>query len=108
MKTYPDPPSENNQVVAHEAGDDFRKVPPMVSAEIVADWLKEQVPLGQCVLVALSVHVILLPLMWLMGWALPWPKPPVITTVVEYDLRNWPRVAKPKKVLEVIDPDLNK
>ncbi len=69
------------------------------------NWLSDQVPLVQCFFVALSAHVVLLPIMWIMGWALPWPKPPVITTVIEYDLSDWPRQAKPKKVFELVDPD---
>ncbi len=75
---------------------------------MVGDWLKEQLPLLDCFLVAVALHVILVPIIWIAGWALPWPKPPVITTVVEYDLRGWPSVAKPKKVIEFIDPDRNK
>lgn len=81
---------------------------PLVTGKMVADWAKEQLPLVDCFLVAVSVHVILFPVIWIMGWALPWPKPPVVTTIVEYDLRNWPKVAKPNKVFEIIDPDLNK
>ncbi len=80
---------------------------PLVSSKMVVDWAKDQLPLVDCFLVALSIHVIMFPVVWIMGWALPWPKPPVITTIVEYDLRNWPKVAKPKKVFEIIDPDLN-
>ena len=79
-----------------------------ISREMVVFWMKDQIPLVDCLLIALSMHVILLPIMWILSWALPWPKPPVITTIVEYDLRYWPKVAKPKKVYEVIDPDLNK
>jgi len=79
-----------------------------ISRERVVFWVRDQIPLVDCLLVALSLHVILLPIMWILGWALPWPKPPVITTIVEYDLRCWPKVAKPKKVYELIDPDLNK
>lgn len=81
---------------------------PLLTRQKVFFWLKEQIPLVDCFLVALSIHVILLPIMWIAGWALPWPKPPVFTTIVEYDLRNWPKVAKPKKVDRFIDPDLNK
>jgi len=80
---------------------------PLISREKVFFWVKEQIPLVDCFLVALSVHVILLPVMWIANWALPWPKPPVFTTIIEYDLRNWPKVARPKSVMTIVDPDLN-
>lgn len=80
---------------------------PLVSSRDFVKWLKEQLPLVNCLFVALSLHVVLIPVLWIMGWALPWPRPPVITTVIEYDLTNWPRVAKPKKVFQLVDPDLN-
>jgi len=70
--------------------------------------LLDQVPLLEAFLIAVSIHVLLFPVVWLMGWMLPWPKTPVITTVVEYDLRNWPNEAKQKKWQDVRDPNLNK
>lgn len=79
----------------------------LVTSEKIHSWVKEQIPLVDCFLVAMAMHVVLLPIMWIAGWALPWPKPPVITTIVEYDLRNWPKVAKPKEVFQIVDPDLN-
>ncbi|MBN8659022.1 MAG: hypothetical protein J0M35_01565 [Candidatus Obscuribacter phosphatis] len=55
---------------------------------------------------AISLHVALFPIIWMAGWALPWPKSPVFTTVVEYDLRRWPKVAKPKRIYELMsEPD---
>lgn len=78
-----------------------------MTSEKIHSWVKEQIPLVDCFLVAMAMHVVLLPIMWIAGWALPWPKPPVITTIVEYDLRNWPKVAKPKEVFQIVDPDLN-
>jgi hypothetical protein len=71
-------------------------------------WLKEQISLVQAFFVALSFHVVLFPVLWIVGWALPWPKAPIFTTIVEYDLRGWPNIAKPKKVVTIMDPDLNK
>jgi hypothetical protein len=71
-------------------------------------FLLEQIPLLEAFLIAVSIHVVLFPVVWLMGWLLPWPKSPVITTVVEYDLRNWPIEAKQKKWQDVRDPNLNK
>ncbi|MBN9396476.1 MAG: hypothetical protein J0H83_14605 [Candidatus Melainabacteria bacterium] len=58
--------------------------------------------------VALSMHVAFFPILWIVGWALPWPRSPIVTTVVEYDLRNWPNIAKPKKIINFVDPDLNR
>jgi hypothetical protein len=72
------------------------------------EWSGEQIPLIECFFVALSLHVVMLPLIWFMGWALPWPKSPVITTIIEYDLGDFPNMAKPKKVFDVRDPELNK
>ena len=80
---------------------------PLLSNNDIIKWLKEQIPIINCAFVALSLHVVLVPILWILGWALPWPKPPVITTVVEYDLTDWPRVARPKKVFDVRDPELN-
>jgi hypothetical protein len=39
--------------------------------------------------VALALHVVFFPVMWIAGWALPWPKVPIYTTIIEYDLRGW-------------------
>ena len=70
-------------------------------------WLSQAIPLVEAVLVAVSIHiVVLLPGLWFIGWALPWPKSPVITTIIEYDLENWP--PKPKKIIDFRDPELNK
>jgi len=75
---------------------------------IVRLWWMENVPLFEACLVALSIHVIALPVIWFVGWALPWPKTPIFTTVVEYDLSNYLRTGKPEKILQYADPDLNK
>jgi hypothetical protein len=74
--------------------------------ETVVKVLIEQVPLFEAFLVALSLHVVMLPILWIVGWALPWPKPPVITTIIEWDLQNWP--PKPKRIFDYRDPKLNK
>jgi hypothetical protein len=71
----------------------------------------ENIPLAEAFLVALSLHVVMLPVIWSVGWALPWPKPPVVTTIIEYDLENWKNGAfppKPKKIFDINDPELNK
>lgn len=75
--------------------------------QAIGAWAVDQVPLAQAFCIALSLHVVMLPVMWIVGWALPWPKYPIVTTIIEYDLQGWPNVAKPKSVIEVHDPDLN-
>ncbi len=81
--------------------------PPQPLATTIKEWLLEQVPLMEAFLIAVSIHVALFPVMWFIGFALPWPKSPVITTIIEYDLGNWPEMPKPKKVFEFRDPKLN-
>ncbi|HNB20869.1 MAG TPA: hypothetical protein PKZ32_00530 [Candidatus Melainabacteria bacterium] len=81
--------------------------PPQPLATTVKEWLLDQVPLMEAFLIAVSIHVALFPVMWFIGFALPWPKSPVITTIIEYDLGNWPEMPKPKKVFEFRDPKLN-
>jgi len=70
-------------------------------------WVVSQASLFEALFIAVSIHVVLFPVVWLAGWLLPWPKTPVITTIVEFDLRNWPNEAKQKKVTDVRDPKLN-
>ena len=77
----------------------------------ILDVISEHSTLAQAFFVALSLHVTFFPVMWIAGWALPWPRVPIFTTIVEYDLRGWtglPKMPKPKKIFEIIDPDLNK
>jgi hypothetical protein len=77
-------------------------------AEKTLDWIKDQKILFEAFLVALSLHVMMFPVLWFIGWVLPWPKPPVITTVIEYDLQEWVKTGQPKKITEFRNPDLNK
>lgn len=71
-------------------------------------WMREQIPLAEAFFVAVSLHVVLFPVMWFVGWALPWPKPPVVTVIVEYDLTQWAnRKLAPQKIFEVREPRLN-
>ena len=70
-------------------------------------WIKDQKTLFDAFLVALSFHVVMFPMLWFVGWALPWPKPPVVTTIVEFDLDQWLKSGKPKKIFEFRDPELN-
>ena len=69
-------------------------------------WLREQVPLMEAFFVAVSIHVALFPTMWFIGWALPWPKPPVVTVIFEYDLQQWMKnpSAPPKRIVDIRDP----
>lgn len=73
----------------------------------VISWIKDQKMLFDAFLVALSFHVVMFPVLWFVGWALPWPKPPVVTTIVEFDLQEWMKSGKPKKIIEFRDPELN-
>jgi hypothetical protein len=70
-------------------------------------WLLDKSNLFEAFLLAVSLHILLLPVVWVIGWALPWPKSPIITTIIEYDLGNWPNVAKPKRIFEFRDPKRN-
>lgn len=74
---------------------------------LLREWLLDHVSLMEAFLIAVSIHVALFPVMWIAGWALPWPKSPVITTIIEYDLGNWPNVPQPKKIIEIRDPKYN-
>jgi hypothetical protein len=69
--------------------------------------LAAQTLLFEAFFVALSLHVLFVPVLWVLGWALPWPKSPTITTIIEYDLRGWPNVVKSKKILDFRDPRRN-
>ncbi len=75
--------------------------------DLAAFWAWEQVPLMEAFCLATSFHVLMFPVIWMMGWALPWPKSPVITTVIEMDLSKWPKEAKPDRVFNFRDPKLN-
>jgi hypothetical protein len=81
--------------------------PPQTWVATVKEWVGEQVPLMEAFLIAVSIHVALFPILWFIGFALPWPKSPVITTIIEYDLGNWPEVTKPKRIFEYRDPAKN-
>lgn len=73
----------------------------------VLAWLLDKSILFEAFLLALSLHVLLLPAIWVIGWAFPWPKSPTVTTIIEYDLKNWPEVAKPKKIFDIREPERN-
>ena len=67
--------------------------------------LQAVLPLLQMFLVALSFHLLLLPMLWFAGWAFPWPKPPAIKTIIDIDLQNWPRQAIPRGVGHIVIPE---
>lgn len=71
-------------------------------------WLREQTPLVEALCVAVTFHVLGFPLMWFIGWALPWPGSPVIVTVIELNLENWPHEAKTEKVTDIIKSKMHK
>jgi hypothetical protein len=67
----------------------------------IVTWFGEQSTLIDAFWVAVTFHILLFPLIWFAGWALPWPRSPVITTVVELNLENWPREARAGRVQEL-------
>lgn len=73
-----------------------------------AEWFKEQVPLGEAFCVAVTFHVLLFPVIWFAGWALPWPHGPSYTTVIEINLENWPDDARPERIEEIYTSALKK
>ncbi len=81
-----------------------------------ADELKEKfvgmydeyIPLAEALAVAVTVHVLGFPLMWFIGWALPWPGSPVVVTVIEINLEHWPKVAVPEKVTDIYTSHMHK
>lgn len=64
-------------------------------------WISDRQPLFEASCVAVSAHILAFPIIWFMGWALPWPKSPVIVTVIEINLENWPEEAIPTKVTDI-------
>lgn len=67
---------------------------PRIILDRAIAWLNDQTTLIEAFWVAVSFHVLLFPVLWIMGWALPWPHPVSKTTIVEIDLSNWPNEAK--------------
>jgi len=71
------------------------------------DWIEDYKGLLESILVAVSLQIALLPILWFIGWALPWPKPPIFTTIIEYELDSAQSMFKPKDVVKYRDPKLN-
>lgn len=74
------------------------------------EWFKDQTALFDALWVAVTFHVLLFPVIWFMGWALPWPKSPVITTVITINLEDWMvgKGAKPEKIEELYQMEMTK
>ena len=80
---------------------------PLLTKRVKA-WVIEHWPLFDATCVAFSVHILAFPIFWFIGWALPWPKVPEVTTIIEYDLAKWPEVAVPDKVTEIYKSYMHK
>jgi hypothetical protein len=78
---------------------------------IVAGF-RQQKMLGETFCIALALHVFAFPMIWCMGWALPFPKSPVTTTVIIFDLQKWAkeegRLGKLPKVVDIREPERNR
>jgi hypothetical protein len=74
--------------------------------EKVMATVLDYMSLFQACLIAISLLVALFPVLWFIGWALPWPKSPIFTTIIEYDL-DTTLMFKPKHIYTVKDPKLN-
>jgi hypothetical protein len=74
----------------------------------IIEAAKEHCLLFECILVAISLHIALIPILWVGSWALPWPKSPVITTIIEYELDKTTLRYKPKWLTDYRDPQLNR
>jgi hypothetical protein len=73
----------------------------------LTEQIKEHRLLFECFFVAISLHIALIPIIWIMSWALPWPKSPVFTVTIEYELDKLTHSFKPKELSEYRDPKLN-
>jgi hypothetical protein len=102
------PPAVEKSVEEHAATDFKAKTTLAQDAfRKTFDFVKDQKVLVDAFLVAVSFHVVMFPVLWTAGWALPWPKPPVVTTLIDYDLQEWIKTRKPKNIIEFRDPALN-
>ena len=69
----------------------------------VRGWTLEYLPLFEAGVVAISAHILAFPIIWFLGWAMPWPKGPEITTTIEFDLTNWPEEAVPTEITDIFE-----
>lgn len=84
------------------------KPPLQVIRERLLAWLSEQSTLMEAFAVAVSFHVLMFPIIWFAGWALPWPKAPSVTTVIWLNIEDWPRSASPTKIESLYDVEKSK
>lgn len=96
------PDSKTEQAFAVQA------TPADEAKESLSLWWKDQIPLVEALCVAVTVHVLGFPLMWFIGWALPWPGSPVVVTVIEINLEHWPKEAIPEKVTDIYKSHMHK
>ena len=68
-------------------------------------WMQDKGTLIEALCLAASLHVLAFPLIWFMGWALPLPKSPVYTTVIEINLENWPE-SRPMRIMQLYNQEL--
>ena len=108
-ESHPQEPTSGATPAQTSGHPSFQAEKPLYKLWLERAWfsISEQRTLFEAFWVAVSIHIIMFPVMWFMGWALPWPKPPVVTTVIEYDLQTWLKSGKAKKVFEYRDPALN-
>ena len=88
----------------HASSGDFRMRDVFLFSDLkrkIIAWLGDQVELFEAFFVAVTFHVLLFPVLWFAGWALPWPKGPDITTVIEINLEHWPAEARPERIEEI-------
>jgi hypothetical protein len=102
-------PSVSDEAVEDHAAAEFKAKTTLAQDAFrkTFDFVKDQKVLVDAFLVAVSFHVVMFPVLWTAGWALPWPKPPVVTTLIDYDLQEWIKTRKPKNIIEFRDPALN-
>ncbi len=62
--------------------------------------------LFDCCFIALGLHIAFIPVMLIMSWLLPWPKPPVFTVTIEYVLDKSTLSYKPNGLTEYREPEI--
>ncbi len=55
----------------------------------------------EALLIAISFHLLIVPFIWIIGYALPWPRPPQRLTIYEINLKNLKVDVKTIKTTEV-------
>lgn len=70
--------------------------------QFLLTWWEEEKTLFAVIPLAIALHIILIGVIWLGVRMLTYPKPPVVTTVVEYDLEKWLKTGKPDQIFDEI------